>query len=40
LPPFYYGAAREGDHCHTRHAPPIKARIDQFPDLKIWRSLS
>jgi hypothetical protein len=26
-PPFYCGAAREGAHCHTRQAPPIKARI-------------
>jgi hypothetical protein len=27
LPPFYCGAAREGAHCHTRQAPPIRARI-------------
>jgi hypothetical protein len=27
LPPFYCGAAREGVHCHTRQAPPIRAQI-------------
>jgi hypothetical protein len=27
LAPFYCGAAREGAHCHTRQAPPIRARI-------------
>jgi hypothetical protein len=26
-PPFYCGTAREGVHCHTRQAPPIRARI-------------
>jgi hypothetical protein len=26
-PPFYYGAAQERAHCHTRQAPPIRARI-------------
>jgi hypothetical protein len=34
-PPFYCGAAREGAHYHTRQAPPIRARIDRFSDLKI-----
>jgi hypothetical protein len=24
---FYCGAAREGVHCHTRQAPPIRARL-------------
>jgi hypothetical protein len=27
VPPFYYCAVREGTHCHTRQAPPIRARI-------------
>jgi hypothetical protein len=38
LPPFYCGAAREGGHCHTRQALPIRVRIgsvsrsgDRFP---------
>jgi hypothetical protein len=34
-PPFYCDAAREGAHCHTRQPPPIRARIDRFPDLEI-----
>jgi hypothetical protein len=34
-PPFYYGAAREGAHCHTRQTPPIRARIDRFSDPEI-----
>jgi hypothetical protein len=40
LPPFYCCAAREGTHCHTRQAPPIRARIgsvsrsgDHFPNI-------
>jgi hypothetical protein len=24
---FYCGAAREGAHCHTRQAPPIRTRL-------------
>jgi hypothetical protein len=40
LPPFYCGTAREGAHCHTRQAPPIRAWIDRFSDLEIRRSLS
>jgi hypothetical protein len=38
LAPFYCGAAREGVHCHTRQAPPIRARIrsvSRSGDLEI-----
>jgi hypothetical protein len=41
-PPFYCGVAREGAHCHTRQAPPIRARIgsvsrsgDHFPNKNM-----
>jgi hypothetical protein len=37
-PPFYCGAAREGAHCHTWQAPPIRARIglvSRSGDLEI-----
>jgi hypothetical protein len=40
LAPLLLWCCARGAHYHTRQAPLIRARIDRFPDLEIWRSLS
>jgi hypothetical protein len=42
VPPFYCCAAREGVHCYTRQAPPIRAWIglvfqseDHIPNMAV-----
>jgi hypothetical protein len=39
-PLYYCYAAREGAHCHTRQAPPIRARIGLVSNPEIRRSHS
>jgi hypothetical protein len=34
-PSFYYYAVREGVHCHTRQAPPIRTRIGLISNSEI-----